>query len=222
MANLGLALRDSPVQLRTLNRRREQKDNSDLIRKVVIRSHLSKEVRRANVFLAGCGFGLMFKNVWREKARYTLAIDTSAPKISDFMHHFPKIDARCADAIAFADWPEGVIFQIADFDAFGDPYPMIRTFFAGKKWTAPLVVIVGDARVLHFRRTGVVSPELWNTSRKGTYRGLRNADTYMNKLVWPWWSRLSRKNHLTIKERMITFNRGRSVVYYGLQLDASL
>lgn len=190
-----------------------------MVRKVAIRSQISRETHRANIYLAGCGFGLMFRNVWREKAQYTLALDTCAAKVKDFAYHFPAADIRCADATKFSEWPPGILFQIADFDTFGDPYPLVRAFFQAGNWMTPLIVVVGDSKLLHFKRAGIVPPELWKRSRRGIYRGLRDAETYVDRLVWPWWARLALKNQLTIKERSVAFNRGKTVAYYGLHFE---
>ncbi len=87
----------SKMQLCTLNAKASQKDNSDLLRKAELRRWFCKDVKRANIFLAGAGFGEMFKHAWRQKAEYTLALDTNARKIEDWRFHFPEIDARTAD-----------------------------------------------------------------------------------------------------------------------------
>ncbi len=164
----------------------------------------------------------MFRNVWRGKARYTLALDINAAKVRDFRHHFPRVDVRCADIGTFSDWPRGVKYQVADFDAFGNLYPAMRAFLQGQMWTAPLVVIVGDASLLRFKREGRLPLELWKEDRKGLYRGPRHAATYVEYFVWPWWRRLARRHGLVMDERMVAFNKGKTVAYYGIRFTYAL
>jgi len=222
MATRGLALRDSTVQLRTLNRRPGQKDNSEWLRKVKIRAHIARDLQRSNVYLAGCGFGQMFRNVWREKAQYTLALDTNPVKVREFKHHFSHVDVRCADIGTFVDWPRGIKFQIADFDAFGNPYPAMRAFFQNQIWADPVVIVVCDASLLSFKRGGRLPSDLWQRGHEGQYRGLRDAGTYMEFFVWPWWRRLARRHGLAIDERVTAFNRGKTVAYYGIRFSSAL
>ncbi|MCF6286942.1 MAG: hypothetical protein L3K26_17400, partial [Candidatus Hydrogenedentes bacterium] len=119
---------ESQVQLCALNRRAGQKDNSDLFRKAELRRRICGDVENASIFLAGSGFGQMFRHAWRDKARYTLALDTNKRKVEELRFQFPNVDARVANFSTFTDWPFRRRFQIADFDAFGNLYPGIAHF----------------------------------------------------------------------------------------------
>jgi hypothetical protein len=146
------------VQLRVLNVKAGQKDNSDLFRKAELRRWFCQDVKRADIFLAGAGFGEMFRHAWWAKASYTLALDTNVRKVEDLRFHFPEMDARIADFQTFREWPERRCFRIADFDAFGELYPGILHFLDDAPWNVPLDIIVGDSKVLAFKRNGHVSP----------------------------------------------------------------
>ncbi len=212
---------ESQVQLRTLNCRTGQKDNSDLLRKVELRRRLCKDVKRANVFLAGAGFGQMFRHAWRGKADYTLALDTNKRKIDELRFHFPSVDGRVADCNTFTDWPTGKRFQIADFDAFGDLYPGILRFFAEAPWRTPLYLAVGDGAPLAFKRMGHVPCQLRRTKAGTRYWGSRDLDSYMERLVWPWWEKIAKKHGLDIMSRAWLGNREKTLAYYALKIDST-
>ena len=210
---------ESQVQLHALNQRARQKDNSDLLRKVELRRRLCQEVKRANIFLAGAGFGQMFRHAWREKAGYTLALDTNRRKMDELCFHFPDVDGRVADFNTFTDWPAKRPFQVVDFDAFGDLYPGILHFFANAPWQTPLYVVVGDAGPLAFKRMGHITSQL-RRRRTGTcYWGPRDLDTYMERLVWPWWEKIAKRHGLDITCRAWLGNREKTLAYYALKFN---
>ena len=210
---------ESQVQLRSLNKRAQQKDNSDLLRKVELRRRLCAEVKHANLFLAGSGFGQMYRHAWRDKARYTLALDTNGSKVEDFRSHFPNVDAQIGDFNTFSTWPTRRRFQIADFDAFGELYPGISHFFANAPWRTPLYVVAGDSGPLSFKRMGHVPSQLRGGAFRTRYMGTRDLDSYMDRLVWPWWEKLAMVNNLNIERKAWLGNKEKTVAYYGLKLD---
>lgn len=211
---------ESQVQLCALNRRPQQKDNSDLLRKVELRRRICGEVKWANVFLAGSGFGQMFRHAWRDKARYTLALDTNSRKVDELRFHFPNVDARLADFSTFTDWPSGRRFQIGDFDTFGELYPGISHFFAKAPWRTPFYVVVGDSGPLAFKRMGHVPHQLRRGKSRTCFLGARDLDSYMERLVWPWWERIAATHGLDIVCRAWLANKEKTVAYYALKLDA--
>jgi hypothetical protein len=222
MGRTGAGCAESRVQLRALNARGRQKDNSDLLRKAELRRWFCEDVKRADIFLAGAGLGEMFKHAWRHKARYTLALDTNAQKIADWRFHFPEADARVADFQSFQDWPDQHRFQIADFDAFGDLYPGMLYFLDNAPWEDPLDIIVGDSKVLAFKRSGHISPQLMYGRKKSCFMGARRLDSYMERFVWPWWKRITAKRGLGITRKCCVSNREKTVAYYALRINASL
>ncbi|HOZ49183.1 MAG TPA: hypothetical protein PK468_21445 [Candidatus Hydrogenedentes bacterium] len=209
------------MQLRALNARAGQKDNSDLLRKAELRRCFCRDVKRANIFLAGAGFGEMFRHAWCQKARYTLALDTNARKVADFRFHFPGADVRVADFQTFQEWPQRHRFQIADFDAFGDLYPGMLHFLDDAPWEDPLDIIVGDSKVLAFKRSGHVSPQLAHARKRTSFMGARHLDSYMERFVWPWWKRVAMKRGFEIARKCYRSNKEKTVAYYALRLVAS-
>jgi len=133
-----------------------QKDNSELFKKVLLRSRFAADVNNVDIYLPACGRGLMFRHVWKRKADYVLALDTSKEKIKDFKYHFPGVDARVADINTFKDWPKHAGFRIADFDVYGSPYRAIIHFLDNAIWKTPLYIFVTDGLPLWLARGGLL------------------------------------------------------------------
>jgi len=211
--------RESEVQLRGVSHT-VQRDNSALYKKVLLRERFTIGVAEADIYLAACGRGMMLRHVWSRKARYVLALDTDEGKTRDWAFHYPSVDARVADIEQFSDWPNGVNFQVADFDAYGSPYRAITRFFKGSGWTAPLYVFVTDGIPLWLRRGGFLPPELTGKQRSVRVSGLGTRRAYFEALVMPWWADLAADNGVRIDQRVVLWKRGRTVIYYALKLVA--
>jgi hypothetical protein len=206
------------MQLRSVDSRIRQKDNSDVVRKAQLRHYFCRDVKRADIFLAGAGYGEMFKQVWRQQEKYVLAVDTNEWKINQLRFHFPNIDARVGDFRDFEDWPRRVGFRIADFDAFGDQYPGMRHFMESAPWHTPLDIIVGDSSVLAFKRSGHLPAQIVRGRLKGCFMGARDLDSYMDRFVWPWWAERAKEYALQVVHKASTSNREKTVFYYAIRL----
>ncbi len=94
-------------------------------------------------------------------------------------------------------------------------------FLDGAAWKEPLDIIVGDSKVLAFRRNGHISPQLLYGRKKTRFMGVRRLDSYMERFVWPWWKRVTMKRGLRITKKHCVSNKGKTVAYYALRLTTS-
>lgn len=198
-----------------MNGRGGRKDESDLFRKVELRRRIGKDVGHADIFLAGAGFGQMYRQVWRAKARYALALDTNPHKIEELKFQYPSLDVRVGDFGTFTDWPRGRRFEIADFDASGNLYPGIAHFFDNAPWRLPFYAVVGDGGPLAFSRNGHLPAAV---HRAAPYAGPRDMEAYMERMVWPWWWRQVKRRGLEVLKCAWIANSENTVVYYALKL----
>ena len=186
-----------------------------------MRKQFAIRINTANIYLPACGCGVMFEQVWREKAGYVLALDLVNEKIRHFRYHHPAVDARVADISTFSDWPENVKFSIADFDVYGSPYKAILNFLNAGEWATPLYIIVTDGIPLWLGRGGFLPVELTGEEKPVRVVDSEARSNYFEAIIWPWWMTIAARMRLTLREHVVLWKRGKRIVYYALKLTSS-
>lgn len=228
MEKAGVEPNRNKVQLcaidgrKIFNSRSDQKDNSELFKKVLLRSRFASDLKKVDIFLAACGRGQMLRHIWRKKANYVLALDIDQGKIEDVRYYFPDIDARVADINVFSDWPVNVEFQIADFDVYGSPYQAVLNFLESAHWKTPLYVFVTDGLPLWIGRGGYLPSVFTGETMPAKIKGSEAKKYYLESIVFPWWHDMARKKNLKIAQSVTLWKKGKTVAYYGIKLISNL
>lgn len=198
-----------------------RKDNKGFFHKITLRRQFTNAATGINLYLPACGCGVMFEQVWQDKANYVLALDMAKEKVGHFRYRHPTVDVRVADINTFSDWPENVKFSIADFDVYGSPYKAISNFLHARVWATPLYIIVTDGIPLWLGRSGFLPAELTGEKKSVRVLGLEARNNYFEAIIWPWWTDLAARLNLSLKEYVVLWKKGKCVVYYALKLTSS-
>jgi len=122
-----------------------QKQHVEIHRKINLRKRLLGEAApQGTVYLPFCGDGDLAQSLYYDRQLY--AADLDPERIKTFLSRFPNSTAVAADC---NQWPFPELateFSVGDFDAYADPWPAFKAFWANAKKTFPFVVFVTDAQ----------------------------------------------------------------------------
>jgi hypothetical protein len=165
-----------------------KKQHAMMFRKLLLRRHLLRWAISGPVYVPFCGDGDIAVELYADREVFGADLDGERVENAQSRLHG---DFRVQDV---AIWPFPDVdeaFAVADFDAYGDPYPAFRAFWQNAEKEDTLVCFFTDGRRLELQRSGKRHID-WKKP-DGSSQLLTDwpskapiANAYLERHVWPW------------------------------------
>lgn len=193
----------------------EQQQHVLMFRKLLLRRHLMRWIRgREGVaYVPFCGDGDIARSLYANRDIYGADIDPARVQVATSRVPGTFIVADC-DTWPFPELEAPV--AMADFDAYSEPYPSFRSFWAHAPKARRMVCVFTDGHRMGLIRTGS-----WHHP-SGEHIELTKADKlpiyyhYLSKHVFPWFD-----EHVAPEYRVLEHFRylRDQMVYWGSALE---
>lgn len=175
-----------------------------MYRKLLLRRNLLQRVRHTEgaAYVPFCGSGDIAAEMYTD--RYMCGADIDADRVHEAQQKLTG-DFRVADC---DQWPFGdradLVFAVADFDAWADPWPCFRSFWTEANKADRVAMFFTDGhRLSTLANKWVIYPD-------GHKRLAVNLDEqrsvynfYLSKWVWPWFQDYIKPYKMTMKMRYL-------------------